>query len=62
MAARHIAEAQVADAGANEPFHFVADLVKHAANLAVQTLLQDDAQPGGPDRLQAREPGAFAIE
>jgi len=62
MAAWHVAEAKVADAGANEPFHFVTDLVKHAANLAVQTLLQDDAQPGGPDRLQAREPGAFAIK
>ena len=62
MPARHFAEMQVADAGANKPFHFVADLIKHAANLAVQALLQHDTDAGRPDRLQAREPGAFAIE
>ena len=62
MPARHFAEVQMADAGANEPLHVVADFVKHAADLAIQALLQDDAHPGRSDRLQAREPGAFAIE
>ncbi len=62
MTARYVAEPQVANAGADEPFHFIADLVKHAANLTVQALLQDNAQPGRADRLQAREPGALALE
>ena len=62
MPPRHFAEMQVTDPSANEPFHFIADLVKHPANLAIQTLLQDNAHPGRSDRLQAREPGAFAIE
>ena len=42
MTARYFAEPQMADAGAEEPFHLIANLVKHAANLAVQALLQDD--------------------
>ena len=43
-------------------FTLVADLVKHAANLAIQTLVQNDAQPSRPDRLQAGQSGAFAVE
>ena len=62
MAARQIAQPQTADADAHEPLHFVADLVKHPANLAIDSLSQDNAQPGRPERLEAREPGAFAVE
>ena len=50
------------DAGADEPFHFVADLVEHPANLAIQSLLQNDAQTSGSKLLHSREPGAPALE
>ena len=52
----------MADPGPNEPLHFIADFVKHPANLPVDSLLQDDAQPGRADRLQPGEPGAFAFK
>ena len=36
----------MADAGADKALHFVAEFVKHPADLAVQTLLEDDPQTG----------------
>ena len=36
-------EPQVADANTDKSFHFVTDLVKHAANLPVDALSQDNA-------------------
>ena len=62
MPTRHFAETQVTDTGSDEPLHFVANRVKHAADLAIQTLLQDNAQPGRSDRLQSRESRAFPVE
>jgi hypothetical protein len=43
MAAGQIAEPEVADANANKPFHFVTDLVKHATDLPVDALSQNNA-------------------
>lgn len=62
MRARHFAEVKVANPSSDEPFHFVADFIKHAADLAVQALAQDDPHLGRADRLEAGETGAFAIE
>jgi len=44
MAGEQIAEPQVADANTDKTFHFVIDFVKHAADLPVDTLSQDNAQ------------------
>lgn len=52
----------MANVSANEVFHFIADLVKHPADLAVQALLEDDAQPCRAKLLHPTEPGAFAVE
>ena len=62
MAARQVTETEMADAGADEAFHFVADLVKHAADLAVQALSENDAEASRPDLLEMGEPGALAVE
>ena len=44
MAARQIAETSLTDANTDETFHFVTDFVKHATNLPINSLAQDDAQ------------------
>ena len=43
MAARKITKTQTADANSDEPVHFVTDFVKHPANLAIDSLAQDNA-------------------
>ena len=60
MPARQIAETEMANAGADEFCHFIADFVEHPADLAVQALLQDDTQTGRTHCLQARQPSTFA--
>jgi len=62
MPARQIAETEMANAGADEFCHFIADFVEHPADLAVQALLQDDTQTGRTHCLQARQPSTFAIK
>jgi hypothetical protein len=62
VAAGQVTEAKMADAGAEETLHFIADLVKHAADLAVQALSENDAEASRPDLLEMGEPGALAIE
>ena len=52
----------MAQSRADEAFYFVADFVKHPANLPVHSLVQNDAEPGRPDLLHAGEPGALAVE
>lgn len=42
----HFAKSQIADSRADKALHFVAEFVKHPADLAVQSLLEDDPQPG----------------
>ena len=46
VAARHFAKSQMADARADKALHFVAEFIKHPADLAVQPLLEDDPQTG----------------
>src|SRR4051794_27637583 len=62
MSTRQIAQAQGADARPHELFHFVADLVKHPANLPIDFLLENDAEEHRLDREHAVEPRALAIE
>ena len=62
MAARQIAEPQTTDPDSDEPFYFVTDFVKHPANLAIDSLAQDHAQPRRLDGLDLFQPGALAVE
>lgn len=50
------------DPNPDKPFHFVPNLVKHPANLAVDPLEQNDAQPGGLEGEDFLEARALAIE
>ena len=62
MSARQIAKPQIADPDTHEAFHFVAIRVKHTANLAINSLMQDHAQTGWCERLEPRDYGALAVE
>ena len=62
MAAGQIAEVQISDSDAHEPFYFVTDLLKHAANLTINALAQNDAQTRRRDGMQTRNLGALAVE
>src|SRR3954465_5889983 len=62
MAARKIAERQPCNSDSDEPFHFVTDFVKHAANLAIDSLPQDHAQSSWFNEMDFLETGALAIE
>src|SRR4051812_3715034 len=53
---------ETADSNADESLHGVANGLKHAADLTIQTLLENDAQPIRPDRMQTRQPRALAVE
>ena len=53
---------QSSDANADEALHFVANLIKHAANLAIDALAQDHAHSGWLGRLNFLEPGALPVE
>ena len=53
MTARQVAKPKVSNANTDESFHAVTDGFEHAANLAINSLLQDNAQA---DRRHAVEP------
>ena len=62
MSSGQIAQAQMTDANPNEFFHFVSQLVKHPANLPVDSLAQDHPHARHPDRLHFLHARAFSIE
>lgn len=62
MSARQIAQPQVTDAGPHQFVHFVTQLVKHPANLPIDSLLKDDAHDRRLERIDPFELGEFAIE
>jgi hypothetical protein len=47
MTSRQIAKPKVSDANANETFHSIANSFEHTANLAIDSLSQDNAQADG---------------
>ena len=53
---------QVTDSNADEAFHVVADFVKHPANLAVDSLTQNDPQSSGLERVNPFQAGTLAVE
>src|ERR1700737_879474 len=62
MTARQISEAHRTDARAHNAFHIVADLEKHAANLAIDALSQDGAQSRRREGMQSRDLRSLAVE
>jgi len=49
LPAGQIAQPQISNPDANKPFHFVPDRIKHAPDLLINPLAQDNAQSRGPD-------------
>ena len=62
MAAGKIAQSQATDPDAYEFFHVVTNLVKHPANLAINSLAKKDAQPRRLDGMHGLDPGALPVE
>src|SRR2546430_2129873 len=62
VAAWQIAEPEITDANTDQTFHFVTNFVKHATNLPINSLAQDDAQMSGFNRMKPLDVRAFAIE
>ena len=62
MAAREIAEPEPADPNPHQFFYFVAHFVKHPANLAIDPLAQENAQPRRFNGMNGFDPRALAIE
>lgn len=62
MATRQIAEAKITGANADETFQSIPNFAKHATNLPVNSLTQDDAQACGRDRMKPLDTSTFAVE
>ena len=62
MPAWQIAEPQISNARADQFFHLIAGIVKHPANLPVDSLAQDHAQFDRRELLNAFQLRAFSIE
>jgi hypothetical protein len=62
VAARQIAKPHITDSDTHEAFHFVANRLKHAANLAIDSLTQNHAQTDRCERVKPRDYGALAVE
>ena len=62
MAARYIPKPHSTDPDTHETFHFVANCMKHPANLPIDSLTQDHVQTGWCERVKPRDYGALAVE
>src|SRR5260370_23485338 len=62
MAAREIAETQAADSSADEFLHFVTDCIKHSADLAVDSLPQDNSQARRLDQMYGIDSRTLAVK
>jgi hypothetical protein len=62
MTARQLAKPKICDANANEIFDAITNGFKHTANLAIDSLSQDKAQPDGRHRMEARNPCSLTVE
>ena len=62
MTARKITEVQAADSRADQLFDFVADVVKHPPNLAINSLPQDYPHARGLYRMNFFNPRPLAVE
>jgi hypothetical protein len=57
-----VAQAHMTHANPDELFHFEAQFVKHAPDLPVDSLTQDNPHAGHPDRLHFLHPRALSVE
>ena len=62
MAAGQIAKPQISDSNPNETFHLEPNRFEHPANLPVDTLMKNNAQPGRRNGAQLRNLGALPVE
>ena len=62
MPAGQITQAQIPDADTSEFFYVVADVVKHSADLAIDSLTQNDAYTRGSKLVQSQNFRALAIK
>jgi hypothetical protein len=62
MSARQVAQAKMTDANPNELSYFVSQLVKHAPDLPVDSLSQNNPHARHPDRLHFLHSCAFSVE
>jgi hypothetical protein len=62
MTAWQIAKPKISDANTNEIFHTIANSFEHTANLAIDSLSQDNAQAHGRHGMESRNPCSLAVE
>jgi hypothetical protein len=62
MTARQVAKPKISDAKANQTFHPIANSFEHAANLAIDSLSQNNAQADGRHGVESRNPCSLAVE
>lgn len=62
MSSRQVAQTEMADANPNEFFNLISQLVKHTADLPVDSLTQDHLHARRPDRFHFLHPSALPIE
>jgi hypothetical protein len=62
MAARQIAKPKIPDSNTDKTFQVVSECFEHAANLAIDSLSQDNAQTRRRGGVQSRNPCSPTIE
>jgi hypothetical protein len=62
MTARQIAKPQPPNTNADKLSYLITNGVEHAANLAIDSLSQDDAQTDGRHGVESRNPCSFTVE
>ena len=62
MSERDISQPERTKSGSHETLHFITHFVKHSSDLAIDSLVQNNAHARRADLLEARDFCAFAIE
>jgi hypothetical protein len=62
MTARQVAKPKISDANANEIFDAITNGFEHTANLAIDSLSQDNAQADGRHGVESRNPCSVTVE
>jgi len=62
MTARQIAKPKISDADANEFFNAITNGFEHTANLAIDSLSQDNAQADGRHGVESRDLCSLNVE
>jgi hypothetical protein len=62
MTARQIAKPKITDSKTDKMLHVISNGFEHPANLAIDSLSQDNAQADGRHRVESRNPCSLAVE